>query len=69
MLKLKQQGQSYAQIATRYGITRQRVFQIVSRSKEKLPNNAQQNPLARALEPQGRGLKRFFVELLGRIRK
>jgi len=28
-----------------------------------------QNPLKQASEPQGRGIKRFIVELLGRIRK
>jgi len=58
MIRLKQQGSSYAQIATIYGISRQRVFQIVSKGKEKLTT-----------KPQGRGLKRFFVGLLRRIRK
>ena len=69
MLRLKQQGLSYAQIGGRYGITRQRVFQIVKRDKKKLTPDVYKNPLSQPSEPQGRGIKRFLVELLGRIRK
>jgi len=68
MLRLKQRGFSYAQIGARYGITRQRVFQIVKRDKKKLTPYANRNPLKPTSEPQGRGLKRFCVELIGKVK-
>ena len=55
MIHLKKQGLSYAQIAVRYGISRQRVYQIISRDKIKLTGNNSQ------------GLKRFIVVLLESI--
>jgi len=55
MIQLKKQGLSYAQIAVRYGISRQRVYQIISRDKIKLTGNNSQ------------GLKRFIVVLLESI--
>ena len=55
MIHLKKQGLSYAQIAVRYGISRQRVYQIISRDKIKLTGNNSQ------------GLKGFFMGLLESI--
>ena len=69
MVMLKQQGSSYAEIAAIHGISRQRVFQIVKRDKGKLTPEVTRNPLKQFSEALERGLKRFFVGLLGRIRK
>ncbi|MBA7472477.1 hypothetical protein ES707_07804 [subsurface metagenome] len=44
------------------------VIYFLSNNDKKLSNHAKY-PLRQPSEPQGRGLKRFFVELLGRIRK
>ena len=46
----------------------QDVIYFLSNNDNRLSNNAN-NPLSQPSEPQGRGLKRFFVGLLGRIRK
>jgi DNA-binding CsgD family transcriptional regulator len=69
ILHLKQQGSSYAEIAVLYGISRQRVFQIVKRDEKKLTPNIHKNPLRAILEALGRGLKWVYGGLLWRIRK
>jgi DNA invertase Pin-like site-specific DNA recombinase len=43
IVKLKEKGLSYAQIADAYGISRQRVFQIVNKKKRPSSNNGEGN--------------------------
>jgi predicted XRE-type DNA-binding protein len=47
--KLNEQGLSYGQIAKAFGITRQRICQIVNKDKKKL-TTADKNPLKEASE-------------------
>ena len=47
----------------------QDVIYFLSNDADKSSRIATQNPLKSTSEPQGRGIKRFFVELLGKFRK
>ena len=60
MLQKRQRGLSYAQIGAIYGITRQRVFQIVKRDKGKLTGNN---------SPRFNKVLRFCVGLIGWIKQ
>ena len=42
---------------------------FLSNDAQKLPRDANKNPLKSTSGAQGRGIKRFFVELLGRIKR
>jgi len=69
MLQLKEQGFSYAEIAEMYGISRQRVFQVITRDKGKLQECSTRKPLKATSGARERGLKGFPGRLLGRVAK
>lgn len=69
MIHLKQQGSSYAEIAAMYGISRQRVHQIVKRDGKRITPHTRKNPLNQPSEAQGMGIKGFFVGLVERVKK
>jgi len=56
-------------ISTAFPELRQDVIYFLSDGADNSARLATKNPLKQSSQAQGRGLKRFFVELLGRIRK
>jgi len=59
MIRLKEQGLSYAQIGDVYGISRQRVYQIVSKGKKNYPTMTIKSP---STAPRGsrKGIKKVL---------
>lgn len=45
------------------------LIKFLSNDGDRLAEDVSKNPLKATSEPQGRGLKRFFGRLLGRLRK
>ena len=63
-------GKTMAKCITRnFSELNQDIIYFLAQSADKLSNEGDRNPLSQLSEPQGRGIKRFFVELLGRIRR
>jgi len=47
----------------------QDIIYFLAQSADKLSNNGAENPPRHLSEPQGKGIKRFCVELIGRLRR
>jgi len=66
IIKLKEQGLSYAQIAIAYGISRQRVCQIC---KKKLTNSATQKSPQTDLRASRKGIKKVLCGITGVVKE